>query len=69
MKKVDHQSMDQLWCRIQKITNEVINMPGGNKQKVLREGPTPSKHPHKVIVTPKQYDRILVGAIKNILKK
>jgi hypothetical protein len=43
-------------------------MPGGKKQKGLREGATPSKHFHKVIISPKEYDNLIIATAKNIAK-
>lgn len=41
-------------------------MPGGKKQKGLREGATPSKCFHKVILSPKEYNQVLIDTIKSV---
>jgi hypothetical protein len=41
-------------------------MPGGKKG--LRKDSTPSKRPHKVIVSPKEYDQILADTVKSVVK-
>jgi len=41
-------------------------MPGGKKG--LRKGSSPSERPHKAILSPKDYECVIVGTIRNVIK-